>query len=180
MKTKKEQFVQYLSHYIENEEEAERYLDKCLPLIGYITMWFNGLEQSLDNIICQIFTDRTDSTGLIVLHKMRYSSKVDLFKRFSDDFHSCFEEKVNGYDELMNNLRESGRLRNMVVHADWESTNEDGYTYVNLRISKSGIEQEYVQFSEDSLEKIIKLIIKTRADLYAYWEKRNDILYNRE
>jgi hypothetical protein len=28
-------------------------------------MWFNGLEQSLDNVICQIFTDRSDSTSLI-------------------------------------------------------------------------------------------------------------------
>ena len=95
MKTQKEQFVQHLSHDIEDEEESELYLDKCLPLIGYITMWFNGLEKSLDNIICQIFTDRTDSTGLIVLHKMTYSAKVDLLKRFSDDFHSCFEETID-------------------------------------------------------------------------------------
>ncbi|WP_299137113.1 hypothetical protein [uncultured Tenacibaculum sp.] len=180
MKTKKEQFVQHLSHDIYDEEEADLYLDKCLPLIGYITMWFNGLEQSLDSVICQIFTDRTDSTGLIVLHKMTYSAKVDLFKRFSDDFHSCFEESIVGYDELMKNLKESGRLRNMVVHADWENTNEDGYTYVNLRISKGGMEQEYAQFSEGSLEKIIDLIIKTRTDLYSYWENRNDKLYNRE
>jgi hypothetical protein len=52
---------------------------------------------------------------------MTYSSKVDLLKRFSDDIHSCFEQKVDGYDELMKNLKESGRLRNMVVHADWKT-----------------------------------------------------------
>ncbi len=178
MKIKKEQFIQYLSHNIDNEEEAELYLDKCLPLIGYITMWFNGLEKSLDNIICQIFTDRTDSTGLIVLHKLNYSAKVDLFKRFSDDFNFCIEDTIAGYDELIKNLKESGRLRNMVVHADWENTNEDGYTYVNLRISKKGMEQEYIQFSENSLKKIIDLIIKTRNDLDSYWEARNDKLYS--
>lgn len=176
MKINKKQFEQHLFHDIKNEEEADRYLDNCLPLIGYITMYFNGLEQSLDSVICQIFTDRSDSTGLIVLHKMTFSSKVDLFKRFSDDIHSCFGKQVDGYTELMKNLKESGRLRNMVVHADWENTNEEGYTYVNLRISKSGMEQEYVQFSEESLMKIIKLIIKTRADLYTYCEKRNDKL----
>jgi hypothetical protein len=180
MKINKKQFEQHLFHDIEDEDEAEKYLDNCLPLIGYITMWFNGLEQSLDSIICQIFTDRSDSTGLIVLHKMTFSSKVDLFKRFSDDIHSCFGKQVDGYIELMQNLKESGRLRNMVVHADWENTNEEGYTYVNLRISKSGMEQEYAQFSEESLMKIINLIIKTRSDLYEYWEKRNDKLYDRE
>jgi len=179
MKINRKQFIQHLYHDIEDEEEAEKYLDDSLPMIGYITMWFNGLEKSLDHIICEIFSDRSDSTGLIVLHKMNYSAKVDLFKRFSDDFHSCFEEVIEGYSELITNLKESGRLRNLVVHADWENTNEEGFTYVNLRISKNGMEQEYAQFSEESLSKIIKLILKTRADLYTYWEKRNDKLYDR-
>ena len=179
MKINKKQFEQHLYHEIEDEDEAEKYLDNSLPLIGYITMWFNGLEKSLDDIICEIFTDRTDSTGLIVIHKLTYSAKVDLFKRFSDDFHSCFGETIEGYNELVKNLKESGRLRNLVVHADWENTNEQGFTYVNLRISKKGMEQEYAQFSEESLTKIINLIIETRRNLYKFWEKRNDKLYDR-
>ena len=70
---------------------------------------------------------------------------------------------------------ESGRLRNLVVHADWENTNDDGYTYVNLKIKKGNIEQEYAQFSEDSLNKIINLIIEVQENLYEYWEWRNEI-----
>lgn len=179
MKTNRRQFIQHLYHDIENGEEAEKYLDDSLPMIGYITMYFNGLEKSLDNIICEIFTDRSDSIGLIVLHKMNYSAKVDLFKRFSDELHSCFGETIEGYSKLITNLKESGRLRNLVVHADWENTNEEGFTYVNLRISKNGMEQEYVQFSEESLSKIIDLILKTRADLSRFWEMRNDRLYDK-
>jgi hypothetical protein len=140
-------------------------------------MYFNGLENSLDKIICEIFTDRTDSTGLIVLHKMTYSTKVDLFKRFSDDFHFNCAIQIDGYEKLISNLKESGRLRNLVVHADWESTDDDGYTYVNLRISKNGMEQEYLQFTEDSLKEIIDLILNTVKQLYSYWEKRNVELY---
>ncbi len=179
MKINRKEFIQHLSHDIDNEEEADKYLDNSLPLIGYITMWFNGLEKALDHIICEIFNDRTDSTGLIVLHKLSYSAKVDLFKRFSDDFHVCFGQTIEGYNELIKNLKEGGRLRNLVVHADWENTNETGFTYVSLRISKSGMEQEYAQFSEESLNKIIDLIIETRKDLYEFWEKRNDKLYDR-
>ena len=178
MKQKKKIFEQHLYHDIEDEEKAEEYLDSSLPLIGLIVMYFNGLEKTLDGIICEIFTDRTDSTGLIVLHKMNYSTKVDLFKRFSDDLHINGDIKIDEYDNLISNLKETGRLRNLVVHADWENTDDDGYTYVNLKISANGMEQEYVQFSEDSLKEIIELIFKTRIHLSDYWEKRNRKLYN--
>ena len=177
MKQKKKIFEQHLYHEIEDEEKTEEYLENSLPLIGDIVMYFNGLEKSLDRIICEIFTDRTDSTGLIVLHKMNYSTKVELFKRFSDDFHSACDIGIEGYENLITNLKETGRLRNLVVHADWENTDDDGYTYVNLRISKNGMEQEYFQFSEDSLKEIIKLIFKARIQLGEYWEKRNEELY---
>lgn len=177
MKQKKKIFEQHLYHEIEDEEKTEEYLDNSLPLIGLIVMYFNGLEKSLDGIICEIFTDRTDSTGLIVLHKMSYSTKVDLFKRFSDDFHTGCNIKIDEYETLIYNLKETGRLRNLVVHADWENTDDDGYTYVNLRISASGMEQEYIQFSVDSLKEIIELIFKTRRLLSDYWEKRNEKLY---
>ncbi|WP_336702645.1 hypothetical protein [Chryseobacterium indologenes] len=173
MKHKKKIFVQHLYHEIEDMERAEEYLDSSLPLIGLVVMYFNGLEKSVDSIICEIFTDRSDSTGLIVLHKMAYATKVDLFKRFSDDLHFGSDIKIEGYQKLIANLRESGRLRNLVVHADWENTDDDGYTYVNLKISSNGMEQEYIQFSEDSLKEIIDLIITTRHQLLEYWEKRN-------
>ncbi|KFF09139.1 hypothetical protein [Chryseobacterium luteum] len=177
MKQKKKIFEQHLYHNIEDEEKTEEYLDSSLPLIGLVVMYFNGLEKSLDSIICEIFTDRSDSTGLIVLHKMSYATKVELFKRFSEDFHFACDVEIEGYQKLIGDLRESGRLRNLVVHADWENTDDDGYTYVNLKISKNGMEQEYIQFSEDSLKEIIDLIITTRDELRDYWEKRNEELY---
>jgi hypothetical protein len=96
-------------------------------------MYFNGLEKTLDGRICEIFTDRSDSTGLIVLHKMNYATKVDLFKRFSDDFHNAVDDKFEGYNELILNLKECGRLRNLVVHADWQNTDDDRFTYVNFK-----------------------------------------------
>ena len=179
MKTKLKEFVQHLYHEVEDEDKAEEYIDNALPSIGLIVMYFNALESSLDSILCENFTDRTDSTGLIVLNKMNYSSKVELFKRFCDDFHFCLDNPIDDYDQLINALKESGRLRNIVVHANWESTDEEGYTYVKLKMSKNSMQQEYVQFTEESLEKIIELIINTRFKLNEYWEVRNDALYGR-
>jgi len=64
-KSGKIQFRQYLYHDIENGEETEKYLETVLPLIGYIVMYFNSLEQSLNLVICEYFTDRTDRPGLL-------------------------------------------------------------------------------------------------------------------
>ena len=179
MKTKLKEFIQHLYHEIEDEEKAEKYLDNALPFIGLIVMYFNSLESSLDSVLCENFTDRTDSTGLIVLNKMNYSSKVELFKRFCDDFQVDLNKQLEGYDMLINDLKESGRLRNSVVHANWESTDDEGYTYVKLKMSKKGMHQEYVQFTEESLQKIIELVIKTRFTLHEFWEYRNNVLYGR-
>lgn len=180
MKTKLKDFIQHLYHEIEDEEKAEEYLDNALPSIGLIVMYFNSLESSLDSVLCENFTDRTDSTGLIVLNKMNYSSKVELFKRFCDDFQVSVNKQLEGYEALINDLKETGRLRNLVVHANWESTDEDGYTYVRLKMSKHGMKQEYVQFTEESLQKIIELMEKTELTLEEFWEHRNDVLYDRE
>lgn len=179
MKTKLKQFIQHLSHEIEDEDKAEEYLDNALSYIGMIVMYFNSLESTLDSVLCENFTDRTDATGLIVLNKMNYSSKVDLLQRFCDDFQINMSSCLSGYDKLLTDLRECARLRNLVVHANWESTDEDGFTYVRLRMSKKGMQQEYVQFTEESLQKIFELIIRTRAGLYEFWELRNDVLYGR-
>lgn len=174
MQYRRKQFEQHLYHEIEGEEEViDEHLYNSFPLIGIIVMFFNGLEKSIDEKICEIISERSDSLGLIVIHKMSYSSKVDLFKRFSDEYHRC-TRVVDSYDGLIANLKEAGRLRNLAIHADWESTDDDKYTYVNFKISASGMEQEYVQFSEDSLMEIIKLITETRKQLNKYWDETQD------
>jgi hypothetical protein len=177
MKTKTTQLIQHLSHEIEDEEKAEAYLDESLPLIGLVVMYFNALEKDLDSILCQTVTDRTDVPGLIIIQKLSYGAKVDLFKRFCDDFHLCGLGVINGFGRLINGLTEVGRLRNLVVHADWESTDHEGYTFVRLKTSAKGLEQEYVQFSAESLEKLTGQILSLRNDLFDFWGRRNDVLY---
>ena len=176
MKRKQKEFQQYLYHDIEDEAEAEKYLKVTLPLIGTVVMQFNGLESELDSALCQTFSERSDSLGLLVLHKMQYSTKVDLFQRFCDDFHLAYTVENEFYPELISKLKEVGRLRNIVVHADWESTDEEGFTFVRVQINKQGMKQEYIQFSQDSLDKVVDLIGEARQQLDAYWEKWEEIL----
>lgn len=176
MKTKTRQFVQHLSHEIEDEDRAEAHLDDSLPLIGLVVMYFNAVEKSLDSLICEIISDRTDSPGLIVIQKLMFIAKLDLFKRFSDDFHHCSESAPPNFDVLIRELTDIARLRNLVVHADWSSTDEEGYTFVRLKGNKDGMLQEYVQFSAESLEKLMERIIATNHLLSDYWEWRSGSL----
>lgn len=48
MKYKHQQFQQYLFHDIEDEQEAGEYLEKILPKIGLVVMYFNGLESEVN------------------------------------------------------------------------------------------------------------------------------------
>lgn len=176
MKSRAKQFIQHLSHDIEDEDKAEEYLDESLPLIGLVVMYFNSLEKSLDSFICEIVSDRTDAPGLIVIQKLMYAAKVDLFKRFSEDFHGCFDSTPSDFNELIGELIEVGKLRNLVVHADWNNTDEDGYTFVRLKTSSNGMLQEYVQFSVESLTKVIERLIKADHRLSDYWEWREERL----
>lgn len=172
MKTRTRHFVQHLSHEIEDEDRAVAHLDDSLPLIGLVVMYFNLVEKSLGSLICQIISDRTDEPGLIVIEKLVFSAKLDLFKRFSDDFHQCFESEWPNFAILYPELCEIARLRNAVVHADWSSTDEEGYTFVKLKRTKNGMLQEYVQFSVESLENLMNRIIATENLLSDYWEWR--------
>jgi hypothetical protein len=178
MKTKTRQFVQHLSHEIEDEDRAAAYLDDSLPLIGLVVMYFNAVEKSLDSFICEIISDRTDSPGLIVIQKLMFNAKLDLFKRFSEDLHQCFASEPPDFDGVIRELSEVARLRNLVVHADWNSTDAEGYTFVRLQGSKKGMLQEYVQFSVESLEKLMDRIIAANHLLSDYWEWRAECLAN--
>lgn len=177
MKEKQKELEQYLWHDTEGVEDIEQHLESSFPLIGQIVMYFNGLEKSLDKILCEIISDRADYKGLIVLHKMAYSTKVDLFKRFCDWFHVAIEDELDGYNDLIQNLKECAKLRNLTIHADWENADIENYTYINLRISKSGMIQEYAQLTEQSLKETVELILKTSIELDEYWQKRNEKLY---
>jgi hypothetical protein len=167
-------FVQHLYHDIEDEETAEQYLDETLPLIGVVVMYFNYLEKSVDSAICFMLSDRSDTRGLLVLHGMAYGAKVEMFKRLCDDYHSDSDDTPASYPGLHEALKEMGNLRNLVVHADWYHTDEEGYVYVKAKISATGIEQEYVQLTAASLETIIERISATDEKLSLYLEQRDE------
>jgi len=160
MKKKSRQVEQYI-YPASDPDSINEFLDKTAPLIGQIVHRFNTLEECLNYELCHWFSDRTDTIGLIVINNMNYSSKVDLLKRFNHVYEKDCDIKLPIANKLVVGLEECGRLRNAVVHAEWENTDFDGYTHVKIKFDKGRFTQEYLQFTEESLKQILELISST-------------------
>ena len=165
MKVKKSPVGRYILDGLGDTENGYDHIEDFIPWIGEIVIAFNGLEASLDSVLCETFSDRSDKKGLFVLHSMMYATKVDLYKKFNDDFIRAYDWDMPKYKELISSLKECGVLRNKVVHANWEYTDEEGYTQVKYKVGNEGLEHELCQFSEESLQNILKKIYETRHSL---------------
>ena len=155
---------------------SEDFLEKTAPLIGYIVHRFNTLEETLNDAICDLFHDDCHTTGLLVICNMNYSQKVDLFKRILTEHQNCFQKELPVFSRLISSLIQAGKLRNQVIHADWESAHDDGYTLCKLKVNSKGVQQEYIQYAPESLEKILELIDET-CDLFDTYEDELQSFY---
>lgn len=171
MKRKEKYVEQYLFETKNLEDDIEVFLDAIAPEIGYLIFDFNSLEESLTSTLCMIINSRTDSTGLIVTHGMNYSAKVDLLKRYAEHAQSITEKEIIGHTQTMAELRECGTLRNMIVHAEWETADIDGYTLIKVKVKKGKLIQEYVQFDLESIKNIRSRIISLTNELHEYEKK---------
>lgn len=170
MKSKKVYMEQYAYETKYLEGDNEKFLDSIAPVIGYIVYEFNSLEESLTSFICELISESSDDKGLIITYKMGYSQKVDLFNRYTTWVQNICEIEIPNHNKLIQDLKECSRLRNMVVHAEWETVDKEGFTLIKVRIDKKGIQQEYVQFDLESLEKIRDIIVDTYNLLDEYRE----------
>lgn len=178
MKKKEIPIQQYSLEGKNLDGASEDFLNKTAPLIGYIVHSFNSLEELLNESICNLINERTHSPGLIVIHKLNYSAKVDLFKRFLNDYQNVINKKILYFEKLTENLNTAGNLRNQVIHADWEHAFDDGYTLSKVKINSKGITQEYIQFTPESLIKIHNLIVETIDMFDDFEEELNNLMQN--
>jgi hypothetical protein len=183
VKEKTKDFIQALGHELylddEDEEKGTDFVSEVLHLIGIVVWGFNQLEQSLNVCICDRVSDRAETMGRLVIQGMQYSAKVELYKRLCDDFHAMFGEVPPAYVQLVENLKKAGVLRNLVVHADWQSTDAEGYTFVRLKLTgKGNFQQEYRQFTPEAMEEIVAEIDRVHHQLSDHseqlWELGSD------
>ncbi len=156
-KTPLRQFAFETKYLGDNEE----FLETLSSHIGHVVIEFNLLEERLTGLICQFFIDDIDAVGLIVTQNMNYSAKIDLFNRYVLYIEDRSSKAIPMHEKLVEQLKESGRLRNLVVHADWSHSDLDGFAFVRMRIKDGKMDQEFIQLDEDSLIYVRNTIIET-------------------
>lgn len=170
------QFGQYIFDNHNFDGSADEFLIETAPLIGYLVHTFNSLDEQLNSTICTLINDRTDMPGAIIICSLNYSAKVELFKNLVSMMEIVCNKKIPSFNDLLINLKKAGTLRNAVVHAEWENMNEKGYTYVKMHINKNGIQQQYCQFTPESLQNAIDFIHTTYMSFDIFEEEKHELL----
>ncbi|WP_207425697.1 hypothetical protein [Pedobacter sp. SYSU D00535] len=175
MKSKRTPLQQFafLTKYLEGDNDA--FLENISSHIGHIVIEFNLLEERLTALICRLIINDIDATGLIITQNMNFSSKVDLLNRHSLYTQEIHKKKIQTHEDFIEQLKESARLRNLVVHADWSHADLEGFAFVKLRIKDGKMDQEFIQLDEDSLIQVRNTIIETYNAFDNYEEKYNEI-----
>ena len=179
MKKKSIPINQYAFETKNLDGPPEEFLEKTASLIGYIVHRFNTLDDLLNSAICELLFDDCDTIGLQVIYRRTYADKVDLFKRILIEHQCQLSKKLPVFKQLISNLNKAGKLRNQVVHAEWETAHEDGYTLCKLKINRNGIQHEYVQFTPESLKSILEFIDNT-CDMFDQYEEQKEEFYHLE
>lgn len=160
------------------EENNTEFLELISSHVGHLVFEFNLLEERLSSFIWMLISERSDSKGVLITQNMNYSAKVDLFSRYSSYIQNILEKEISIHSKMIQDLKECGRLRNMVVHAEWNSVDLDGYAFIKFHYKQNDIIQEFVQLDENSLIKIRNLIIETHNLFDDYDEAYSEIIRN--
>ena len=177
MKKRLAQFQQYLVHEMELEgTDSDQMMSEALSWIGVVVWYFNTLEKMLDSAICQSISEHTDSLGLLVIHGMPYGQKVELYRRLCEVLHATVGGPVPSFSCLADKLKAVALSRNLVVHADWSSSDADGYAFTKMIFKKGNMVQEYAQLTPEAMEKVADEIMGAKKQFEAYLEERDELL----
>lgn len=154
------------------------------PLIGEFLIYFSELEHDLNIAIADIVSLHSHETGYLIVERMNFSSKIDLYYRL----HLAYLAKVSYkrsaskkvYVENLGRMRKQieqiNSLRNSIVHADWVSIKRDGN--VRVKILTDG-EEGRVRFrtSKFSQKQLKSEIIKLHKFMKIFYEFNGSIAH---
>jgi hypothetical protein len=175
MKKELKKLGQYTFENHNFDGTADDFLEQTAPLIGHVVHSFNSLDGQLNRAICERINDRTDEPGAIIIHKMPFSAKVDLFNNLVRSMEMALDGTIPVFKTFIERLKKCATLRNAIVHAEWENMNEKGYTYVKMAFHNNGMQQHYWQFTPDALVDIIEFIQETYEIFEQYEDGKQDL-----
>jgi len=140
--------------YEEKTEDLEQYdsWGECLEKVGneYVThigrfvLDFSELEHTLNNSLAEILHNSSHELGYVIIEKLTIHNKIELFHKlylrivsFQND------EGKNALAHVKETFNDLNKFRNMIVHANWVTLDEDAYVRTKIKLDS---EDGYVKF----------------------------------
>jgi hypothetical protein len=140
------------------DDYINKVFDKYSQLVGWFLMEFSRLEHDFNLVIAEFFGSDYHETGYIVIKKLSFLNKIELFYDLylrPVSFSKKNKQNQKRLLDIKNRLNSINTFRNRVVHANWSSLNKDGF--VRTKIITDSQEDGVIKFERMKITpKIIK------------------------
>jgi hypothetical protein len=111
----------------------------------------------------------------IYITGMQYSQKVDLLERYYIYAFGCSsskkEEILSKINYHIGKLREFGKQRNSIAHANYYTLDKDGFIREKIKFIKTGIEEVRISINKDTIIELINAINEENEIFYEFDEE---------
>jgi hypothetical protein len=136
-----------------------RKLEEYYPLIGEFCAIFNSIEDTLTESLISL-TSEVEEIGMIIYAESSFSQKKIIWKKLCFFYSNYMEEKTklnfrNDLEKILNEIDEISKIRNTIVHANWEDMNHELFVKSKIRNSNDGIKIQHISIDTDEFTRII-------------------------
>jgi hypothetical protein len=119
------------------DDEIEFQRNRYSVCIGHLIIDFSILESSLNLALVEAIHSSSHEPGYVVVEKLRITDKIDLFnKMYLRMVHFQSKKGKDALAVIRKRLEDVNVFRNMVVHANWATLDEDRFVRTKVKIDR--------------------------------------------
>lgn len=171
-----EQYFEYEENNLPKQKEI-----KLQESIGKLFISFSFLEQGLNDALCSLINDRADSFGILIIRKMFFKQKLNLYKDMVFDFIRCVggpvknKKLLDKADNIIKKAEELSEFRNDIAHADWATLDKDNFVTISIDVDNKKEEGVHYKKMKITPAIIIKFVRQNEALQDKFNELREDL-----
>jgi hypothetical protein len=155
--------------WMASDDELDEYLSHIAPFVGWITIYFNSLEDHIaDFIRMAVLRDPFQDERLdVFLSGMMFSGKaralIDLYGHMISS--GGVEKTDEDLKAIETMLEKCAKRRNEYAHADWIGVRKGNFVRVKSTSRRTGVLYRYRMFEDSKLEADVAFICDARHTL---------------
>jgi hypothetical protein len=157
-----------------NEKFSWSYIENLKTNLWELVMLFNELEYDLDSYLCDLFNNNAAEIGMLVIHKMNYSWKIDLREKWMKRYLNISSSKNKILSKKIKDIYQQLRLcweeRNAFVHWYRHQCTIDKRIKTKNNYNENWVEYKMTKIGIREIRRTHARIIKTQDLLYSFNE----------